>query len=113
MEKTSAFIGEIAPPPYLAVIASLLLAIGAIIAAVIANRERLAAENELRLNTSARLAATAISHKDDQTDLASLLSVEALHTADTFEARDALLTVLQTNPKLYRFFQHISPRAAV
>ena len=62
---------------FAAVIASLLLAVGATAAAVIANRERVLAEKEAPIHASGRLAATAMLHKDDQLDLASLLSVEA------------------------------------
>ena len=74
---------------YSAVLVSLLLAIGATTAAVIANRERVIAQNEARIATSGRLAATAVLHKGDQLDLASLLSVEAgvqVRRADLYSA---------------------------
>jgi hypothetical protein len=74
---------------FAAVIASLLLAVGATAAAVIANRERVLAEKEAPIHASGRLAATAMLHKDDQLDLASLSSVEAGGTgwrADLYSA---------------------------
>ena len=93
---------------YAATIVSLALAAGATAAAVIANRERVLAENEARIANSGRLAATAVLHKDDQLDLASLLSIEARKTADTFESRNALLTTLQANPRLIMYLHHSS-----
>ena len=66
----------------------------------IAREETTEAEHQARIANSRRLAATALLHKDDQLDLASLLSIEAYRTADTFETRNALLTTFQANPRL-------------
>lgn len=66
-----------------------------------ADRQKIAAENNAELAswnealaTSRQFAAQALGYLRDRPDLASLLAIEAYATADTFEARDALLTVL-------------------
>ena len=55
---------------------------------------------------SRRLAATALLHRGDELDLPSLLSVEALRSAGTFESYNALFTVFETNPRLWTYFYH-------
>ncbi len=86
---------------YTAVALTLLLALGSTI-------EALRATREARIANSGRLAATALLHKQDQLDLASLLSIEAAKTADTFEARNALFTLFEANPRLFAFLRHPS-----
>jgi WD40 repeat protein/DNA-binding SARP family transcriptional activator len=49
---------------------------------------------------SRQLAAQAMSHMSDQPDLAGLLSIEALNTYDTLEARSALITAQEQQPQL-------------
>src|SRR5208283_4974203 len=71
-----------------------------------AHRQRNEAEHQARMANSGQLAATAVLHKDDQLDLASLLSIEAGKTADTFEARNALLTTCEANPRLLTYLHH-------
>jgi hypothetical protein len=66
-------------------------------------RQLLAAERQATL--SRRLAAQALDHLPDRLALALLLSAAASQTADTFEARDSLLTALQTSPHLETYLQ--------
>jgi WD40 repeat protein len=66
----------------------------------VAERDR--ADVEARISRSRELAATSLTRLD-QIDLALLLSLEALDTADTFEARNSLLTALQSTPHLVAF----------
>ena len=93
---------------YAAVVISLLLAVSALIAALVANRERLRAQAETRIAMSGRLAATALLNKDGKLDLASLLSIEGIRTASTFEARNALFTIYETNPQLISYLYQSS-----
>jgi WD40 repeat protein len=64
--------------------------------------EQQRAESEARVSRSRELAAASLSAAD-QIDLALLLSVEALNTADTYEARNALLTGLTAHLPLAGF----------
>ncbi len=57
---------------------------------------------QARISRSRELAATAITNRS-ALDLSLLLSLEALDSADTFEARSSLLTGLQTQPQLITF----------
>ena len=66
------------------------------------------ANKQASLARSRELAALALSN-DSQLDLAALLSLEALHTADSFEARNSLLTLIQAQPQLLRM---VHPGAA-
>ncbi|MEW5961347.1 MAG: WD40 repeat domain-containing protein, partial [Chloroflexota bacterium] len=66
-------------------------------------RQQLAAEHQATL--SRQLAAQALDLLPAQLDLALLLSAAAYQTADTFEARDSLLTVLQTSPHLETYLR--------
>jgi WD40 repeat protein/serine/threonine protein kinase len=64
--------------------------------------ERDRADEQTRLSRSRELAVTALTNVD-RVDLSLLLGVEALNTADTFEARNSLLSLIQRHPRLERF----------
>lgn len=66
----------------------------AVIAAIFAFSSQQREEAARKVATSRELAITALTNTT-QLDLAALLSLESYLTADTFEARDTLLTVLQ------------------
>ena len=66
------------------------------------------ATKQAAIANSRRLATIVILKKDAQLDLASLLSLEAQRTADTFEARHALFVVFQSRPLLWTSFHHSS-----
>jgi hypothetical protein len=83
-----------------AVVVSLSLAVGATI-------EALSAKTQARIASAGRLAATALLHKNDHLDLASLLAVEAMRL-NTFETRNALLTINQSNPRLLAYLYDAS-----
>ena len=53
------------------------------------------AQRQAEIALSRQLAVQAQGYQEDQPDLAALLAIEAYRSADTFEARDALLTNLQ------------------
>jgi dipeptidyl aminopeptidase/acylaminoacyl peptidase len=55
---------------------------------------------------SGRIATAALLNRDDDLDLASLLSVEASRTAETFDAHNALLWTLQSDPSLLTYLHH-------
>ncbi len=90
--------------------------IGVSVAAVIAialavfafDRQRAAEIQTVRANTEAtvsrsrELAVTAL-RPDNRLDLALLLSLESLNTANTFEARNSLVTNLEAKPQLTHF----------
>lgn len=59
------------------------------------------ADTEARLSRSRELAVTALDVEEP--DLALLLSLEALNVADTFEARNSLFSLLQTDPRLSKY----------
>jgi WD40 repeat protein/serine/threonine protein kinase len=61
--------------------------------------ERVRADQTARIAQSRELAASALL-EGDQASLSLLLSLEALNTADTFEARNSLLMNLQRYPRL-------------
>lgn len=65
--------------------------------AAVAEQQR--ADAQASLSRSRELAITALTGTD-HTDLALLLSLESLKAADTFEARNSLLTSLQLHPHL-------------
>jgi WD40 repeat protein/serine/threonine protein kinase len=69
-----------------------------------AEQARAEAERNSRISRSRELAITALTGTDGL-DKALLLGVEAFTAADTFEARDALLTKIQSSPLLERFLQ--------
>jgi len=65
---------------------------------ILSQRQQLATER--RATLSRQLAGQAIDQLPHRLDLALLLSAAAYQTADTFAARDSLLTALQTSPHL-------------
>src|SRR5262249_53091609 len=69
----------------------------------IATQKTAEAKQEAALATSHRLAAEALSHMQDQLDLALLLSLEASRKANTLEARSSLLTGVEHAPHLRTF----------
>jgi len=97
---------------YTAVVMSLFLAVCALIAALVANRERLRAQKETRIATSGRLAATALLNKGGKPDLASLLSIKGIRMASTFKGRNALFTMSEANPQLISYLHQSRPSAA-
>jgi WD40 repeat protein len=72
-------------------------------ATAVAERDR--AEAQSRIALSRQLAAQAMSLVEDQFDLSALLSMEAITTADTVEARNVLLTALQAHPQLFQYLR--------
>jgi WD40 repeat protein len=72
----------------------------------LADERREEAEEQARIANSRRLAATALLNKDDHLDLASLLSIEARHTLDTVEARNALFSTFELSPNLRIYLHH-------
>ncbi len=64
------------------------------------------AKREAAIAHSGRLAMAALVNRESQLDLASLLSAEAYNLQDTFEARNALLSTLQSNPSLRTYLHH-------
>ncbi|MBK9712551.1 MAG: hypothetical protein IPO81_14735 [Kouleothrix sp.] len=68
-------------------------------------REQQEKDRQARLALSRRLANTARTMFDQQLDRALLLSVEAYHVQDTFEARSTLLAALQYSPHLRTFLR--------
>jgi hypothetical protein len=67
------------------------------------------AESKARTATSRLLAARSASERNKRLDRALLLAVEALRTANTFEARDSLFKALHERSRL-RTFLHIEDR---
>ncbi len=68
--------------------------------AVFAFDQQAQTKRQARIGRSRELAVTALVNAELEPDLALLLSVEALKSADTFEAQNSLETVLQNNPRL-------------
>ena len=66
--------------------------------------ERNRADTQANISRSRELAVTALTNVN-QTDLALLLSLESLRAADTFEGRNSLLTVLQSQPHIQKYLQ--------
>jgi WD40 repeat protein/serine/threonine protein kinase len=83
--------------------------IALIFAFVAVDRQR-AADEQANISRSRELAVTALTGIP-QNDLALLLSLEALKSADTFEARNSLLSALQSQPHIVRYLPN--PSAAV
>lgn len=77
--------------------------------ALFAITERNRAETEKMISDS-RALATIADNNLDNVDLALLLSLEALNTFDTFEARSTLLRALQHRPRLAQFLHGHSDR---
>jgi WD40 repeat protein len=66
----------------------------------VAERDR--ADLQARIANSRQLAAQALNRIADRPDFAILLSLEAYHTYDTYEARSALLSAMTSQPRLVR-----------
>lgn len=81
---------------------ALALAIFALDRQAAAQAEQARADEQARISRSRELAVTALTGVS-QTDLALLLSLEALKAANTYEARNSLLTNLQARPHLLAF----------
>ena len=63
------------------------------------------AQRQARIAFSHQLAAQSISHVDNRFDLALLLSIEASLVTDTVEARNSLLTGIESHPGLIIFLR--------
>lgn len=86
--------------------ALLLACLMIVIAAVLgtsAYRQRDEARRQARLTLAGKLSAQAMTHLDDQLDLALLLSVEAHRLDDNVETRGSLLSAVSHNPRLGNF----------
>jgi WD40 repeat protein/serine/threonine protein kinase len=90
-------------------VVTFIMAVAALLAQQTAERataeallERDRANASARVAQAGELAASALANLDDN-DLAMLLSVEAVTVADTYEARNSLLTSLQANPYVEAF----------
>jgi len=70
-----------------------------------AKRQKTEAERQATIANAGRLATAGLLYKDSQLDLAALLSVEAWRTADAYEPRNALFSVLQVNPSLRTYLR--------
>ncbi len=68
-----------------------------------AEEQRDLAEYQARVARSGYLSVEALSHLEDDLDLALLLAVEAVRSEETVQARSALLSSLQYDPRLARF----------
>ncbi len=79
-----------------------LFSVLALTLAVVAYDGQRRAESEARISRSRELAVTGLTNVKD-TDLALLLSLEALRSADTYEARNSLLSALQAYPYVERY----------
>jgi WD40 repeat protein len=77
-----------------------LLMISAVATAIFAFQQRDLARKQARVALSRQLAAQSSLALQERLDRSLLLSLEALRASDTTEARSALLTALQRNPKL-------------
>ena len=100
-----------------ATVVLVLLLIAAIGAAFLALRNQAEAEvqrdearRQANIAQSRALAAQAVNQVDNQLDLAHLLSLESLASADTAEARGSVLTGLVANPQLARYLHDGPPR---
>jgi WD40 repeat protein len=87
-------------------VVSVVLAIFALTQRQEARRQRDTADREARTATAGKLAATALSVKDTQRDLALLLAAEGFRTERNYDTRNALVTMFQSNPDL---LQTIAP----
>jgi WD40 repeat protein len=85
----------------------------ALVAVVTAFHQRQVARAQARVANSGRLATAALLMANSHLDLASLLSIEAFRLSPTFEARNALLTLFQTEPRLLTHLGHDAPVIAL
>jgi WD40 repeat protein len=84
------------------------------IVSVVAVRARARAEQERDLAVSRQLAVESRVYLDESPDLAMLLASQAARTADTVEARAALLESIQHAPQLFTFLRaHSAPVTSV
>ena len=79
----------------------------------LATQQRDVAESQTLLARSRQLAAEALNHLDDAFDLSLLLSLEAVNTANTFEARSALFSGLLHYPRIDRYLHGQLEQAAM
>ncbi len=86
-------------------VAAVLLAV-----AIFAFLQRNAAVRENRMNTAGRLGTTALSLKDTELDVAFLLSLEGARIEDTFDTRNAALTLFQSSPDLLAYLHSAGPQ---
>ncbi len=89
---------------------ALVLAVFALNQRATALSERDLADQVARIARSRELAVLALTNQQ-HTDLSLLLSVEALRSANTFEARNSLLTALESRPHLTTYLQGHSDEA--
>ncbi len=82
-----------------------------LVAAVFAGSQWRRAEQEARVNTSRELAAEARPLAEEHLDLALLLSQEAYRRSPTVEARGALLSAIETDPRLTTYLHDHTDRA--
>jgi WD40 repeat protein/serine/threonine protein kinase len=80
------------------------LSIFAVALALLAFYLQRVADQQASISRSRELAITALTTVG-RLDLSLLLSLEALNAADTFEARNSLLTALQSRPRLLHFLE--------
>jgi WD40 repeat protein len=78
----------------------------AVTAAIIANHQRLVAQQRMRDVMAHDLSSAAISLRDSQLDLAALLAIQANLIAPSSATRNAELLVLQTQPALLAYLRH-------
>ncbi len=83
---------------------ALILAIFALDRQAAAEAETIRADQQSHVSRSRELAVTALTGVE-QPDLALLLSLEALNAADTFEARNSLLSTLQARSQVTTFLR--------
>ncbi len=83
---------------------AVLFAVQADSARNIAVEERDRADEAAALARAGELAASAVLRAEENPDLALLLGVEALLVRDSYESRNGLLSVLQSNPRLAGYF---------
>jgi WD40 repeat protein len=79
----------------------------------LAREQRDVAQGLTLVARSRQLAAEALNHLDDAFDLSLLLSLEAVNTADTFEARNALFSGMLHYPRIDRYLHGQLEQAAM
>lgn len=82
---------------------AIMLGLGLIAATVIAFAQRDTAQDQARLATARELAATALSLRDDDLEVASLLALQAYQVQETPETLSALYQLTTHSPRLVRF----------
>jgi WD40 repeat protein len=89
------------------------LLVGAVVSATLAVRQTNQAELQRQRSDSRQLAAQATSNLAHRPGLAMLLSLEAMRTKDTPQARSSLLAGLQHDPRLIGFIPNPDPVSSV